>query len=137
MPIATPMARLGASFLDALVAMAIVLLPGLIAESDNDPPIAGLGMLFLFLCYIVIWVYLMTRGQSIGKVLTGLRVVVAGSHAPLGFGTMLLRETIGKFISSLVFCLGYFWIIFDKEHQGWHDKMVNSVVVKDSSSWSV
>lgn len=43
---------------------------------------------------------------------------------------MLLREVIGKWVSGLVFGLGYFWAIWDKDGQTWHDKIAGTVVVK-------
>jgi uncharacterized RDD family membrane protein YckC len=48
-----------------------------------------------------------------------------------GFFTMLFREVIGKFIiSSIVFGLGFLWIVLDKENQGWHDKLMSTYVVQ-------
>lgn len=58
-----------------------------------------------------------------------MRVYKTGGE-PAGFGTMLVRETVGKFISGLVFSPGYLWIIFDREHQGWHDKIAGTVVLR-------
>ena len=35
-----------------------------------------------------------------------------------------------KFLSGLVIGLGYFWMLWDPKKQTWHDKLVNTVVVK-------
>ena len=44
---------------------------------------------------------------------------------------MLFREVIGKFIiSSIVFGLGFLWIVLDKENQGWYDKLMSTYVVQ-------
>jgi uncharacterized RDD family membrane protein YckC len=43
---------------------------------------------------------------------------------------MLGREWIGKWISAVVFFLGYLWILFDPERQGWHDKLMSTWVVE-------
>ena len=48
----------------------------------------------------------------------------------IGFGTTLLREIIGKIISSIIILLGYIWILFDGQRQGWHDKIASTYVVK-------
>jgi uncharacterized RDD family membrane protein YckC len=48
---------------------------------------------------------------------------------PAGFGTMLFREWIGKFISGLLFALGYIRILIDKDRQGWNDKLASTYVV--------
>lgn len=49
---------------------------------------------------------------------------------PVGFWTMLIRETLGKFLSGLILSLGYLWILFDDNKQGWHDKLVDTLVVE-------
>ena len=36
----------------------------------------------------------------------------------------------GQFISIWVSYLGYLWMLWDKDKQTWHDKMVNSVVIR-------
>ena len=47
-----------------------------------------------------------------------------------GFGSMLLRQWIGKRISSLVLGLGFIWILLDPDRQGWHDKLMTTYVVQ-------
>jgi predicted anti-sigma-YlaC factor YlaD len=46
---------------------------------------------------------------------------------------MLVREIVGKFVSGLFLGIGYFWAIFDKEGQAWHDKIAGTVVTRQSS----
>jgi len=47
-----------------------------------------------------------------------------------GFFIMLIREWIGKaIISGMIFSLGFLWILFDRDNQGWHDKLVSTYVV--------
>jgi uncharacterized RDD family membrane protein YckC len=68
-----------------------------------------------------------STGRTPGKMLLGLQVVsVAG--APISFGIAFLRS-VGYLVSSIVFCLGFIWIGFDKKKQGWHDKMAGTVVI--------
>lgn len=43
---------------------------------------------------------------------------------------MILREVIGKFVSGLVLGIGFFWAIWDKDNQTWHDKIAGTVVVR-------
>jgi uncharacterized RDD family membrane protein YckC len=90
----------------------------------------GITPLFavIVLSYIVLFLILFARGTTPGKSLLGLRVIKTdGSYT--GFWTMFLREFIGKFISGFFFCLGYFWAIWDKDRQAWHDKIAGTVVV--------
>ena len=68
-------------------------------------------------------------GATLGKMALGMRVVdESGQKA--GFFKVLIRETIGKFVSALVLFLGFIWILFDGNRQGWHDKIGGTFVVK-------
>lgn len=64
------------------------------------------------------------------KRLLKLKVLDADTGEPLTVGRAILRY-IGYIPSALVLCLGFIWVGFDKKKQGWHDKMANSVVVKE------
>ena len=77
----------------------------------------------------VVWL-VATRGQSPGKMVIGIKIIKTdGSSVKLG--SVLLRETIGKIVSwSFSLSLGFIWILFDGERQGWHDKIADTVVVK-------
>ena len=80
------------------------------------------------------WIYfvLMTAlvGATIGKLALSIKVVDKNSGKNLSIGQAILRETIGKFLSSIVLNLGYIWVAFDGKKQGWHDKIAGSYVVK-------
>ena len=47
---------------------------------------------------------------------------------PLGWGTALLRN-LCRIVSGIPCFLGYFWMLWDREKQTWHDKLSNTVVV--------
>jgi uncharacterized RDD family membrane protein YckC len=49
--------------------------------------------------------------------------------SPLGLVASLLRF-VGYLVSTLVLMLGFLWIIWDKDKQGWHDKIAGTLVVK-------
>ena len=42
--------------------------------------------------------------------------------------TMLLREWVGKRLSGMVVGVGFLWIVFDKDNQGWHDTLMSTYV---------
>jgi uncharacterized RDD family membrane protein YckC len=67
-------------------------------------------------------------GQTLGKRALGIRVIDFGGGGPIGYGRGFLRN-IAKILSGLVFGLGYFWMLWDKEKQTWHDKIAGTVVV--------
>jgi len=68
-------------------------------------------------------------GQTVGKRALGIRVVDARTGGPIGTGRGVGRY-FARIISALVCLLGYLWMLWDADKQTWHDKMVNSVVVK-------
>ena len=68
------------------------------------------------------------RGQTVGKMALSIRVVGLQDGAPIGYGRAFVRQLV-RIISGLVFGLGYFWMLWDKEKQTWHDKAAGSVVV--------
>ena len=69
------------------------------------------------------------NGQTVGKKALKIKVVSVDKKA-LDYKTAIIRY-IGYFVSSIVFCLGFFWIIWDDEKQGWHDKIAGTYVVKE------
>lgn len=71
-----------------------------------------------------------STGQTIGKKAVGIRTVDATTGQYIGTGRALGRSLFGRFISSLLCGLGYLWAIWDPRKQTWHDKVVNTVVVK-------
>ena len=74
--------------------------------------------------------WLLSKGMTPGKWILREKVVEKLSGNYPGFWRMVLREVIGKFVSSLIFGLGFLWAIWDKDHQAWHDKIAGTVVVK-------
>jgi len=68
-----------------------------------------------------------STGRTPGKTLLGLQVVSADGIS-ISYGIAFLRS-VGYLVSSLVFCLGYIWVAFDKQKQGWHDKIAGTVVI--------
>jgi uncharacterized RDD family membrane protein YckC len=71
-------------------------------------------------------------GQTVGKRLLGIRVIDFSTGGRIGFGRAVIRY-IGRFVSTIPCFLGYFWMLWDKERQCWHDKFANDVVVPVSS----
>lgn len=87
--------------------------------------IINLGVSFAYYIY-----FIGKSGQTIGKRALGIKVMVKDSDVPVGYLNAFLREVVGKLVSGLVLGLGYFWVIWDKDKQGWHDKIAKTVVVK-------
>jgi len=56
--------------------------------------------------------------------------VVRQDGGELSFLTAGLRGSLGYWISSLLFNLGFLWAAFDQEKETWHDKIFKTWVVK-------
>jgi uncharacterized RDD family membrane protein YckC len=68
-------------------------------------------------------------GQTLGKRALGIRVVDKATGGSIGAGRGIGRY-FARILSQLVCYLGYLWMLWDPEKQCWHDKLVNSYVVK-------
>jgi uncharacterized RDD family membrane protein YckC len=71
-------------------------------------------------------------GQTVGKKAMGIRVIDFGTGGPIGYGRAFIRW-IGRYVSAIACLLGYFWMLWDKEKQCWHDKFARDVVVPESA----
>jgi uncharacterized RDD family membrane protein YckC len=68
------------------------------------------------------------RGQTLGQMVLGIKVIGLDTGASIGYGRALLRWFV-SLVSGIVILLGYLWMLWDKEKQCWHDKAANDVVV--------
>jgi uncharacterized RDD family membrane protein YckC len=68
------------------------------------------------------------RGQTVGQMAMGIRVIDFNSGGSIGYGRAFIRWLV-SLISAAVILLGYLWMLWDKEKQCWHDKAANDVVV--------
>jgi uncharacterized RDD family membrane protein YckC len=89
---------------------------------------AGYGIATLFGLLYVALLEGGPRGQTLGKMALGIRVIDFNSGGPIGYARGFLRY-IGKLISAIACFLGYLWMLWDKEKQTWHDKIATTVVV--------
>ena len=71
-------------------------------------------------------------GQTVGKKAMGIRVIDFRTGGSIGYGRAFIRW-IGRYVSAIACLLGYFWMLWDKEKQTWHDKFANDVVVPESA----
>ncbi|MBX3282306.1 MAG: RDD family protein [Acidobacteria bacterium] len=67
--------------------------------------------------------------QSIGKLLTGLRIVSSkGERA--GFGSILLRQTLGYLLTLATLCIGFLICLFTPKSRTLHDYISGTRVVR-------
>lgn len=79
----------------------------------------------LFTAYFVVLTAL--TGCTAGKRLLRIQVVRADGEK-IGWWTALYRETIGRYLTSLL-CIGYLVLAFDGRHRGFHDMLCDTRVV--------
>ena len=99
----------------------------------------ALVSLAVLAAYVVWWLFTLRQGQTPGKQLVGIRVIKS-SGEPSGWGYTFLRELVikglvGGFLSGMTagiyFVVDHLWPLFDSDRQTLHDKMVETLVVKD------
>ncbi|HEX3031585.1 MAG TPA: RDD family protein [Bacillota bacterium] len=84
--------------------------------------------LVLAATYYVI-IPLRTNGQTIGKKIVRIRVKRL-DEAPLTAWTLVLRELIGKVLSSATLMIGYL-VALGKQKRALHDYLAGTIVVSD------
>jgi uncharacterized RDD family membrane protein YckC len=117
--------RLGGALIEGALYYAIAIVAIIVdLAAGTYPAFYAIAMIGLFIFYLVLW----AQGLTLGKLILGMRVIkTSGERA--GFWRMFLRETIGKFVSAITLWLGFLWIIWDKDQQGFHDKIADTLVV--------
>lgn len=123
---AKPIKRFLAFVIETLVGFAYIF--SAVGAFDNEGSVA-----FAIFAYIVMYIALMTRSTTLGKLILNMKVVNRRTGKDLSFFDMLFRESIGKFISAAFFALGYIWIMIDNENRAWHDLVFGTLVVEIES----
>jgi uncharacterized RDD family membrane protein YckC len=91
---------------------------------------------FALFAYSIAFVSSLSQGATPGKWILGIRAIDKRNGEAPGLGRMLVREVIGKFVSGLFFGLGFFWAIWDRDSQAWHDKLAGTVVIRKDEALS-
>lgn len=89
------------------------------------------GVIGFILIPFIYWVYVPKKfGATLGKKMLNLKVVGVDFNPDLSWGQLIKREALGRFCSLIVFGLGYFWSLFDKDGFTWHDILSKTRVVE-------
>lgn len=131
--------RLGAYLLDVLILLALLLAAGAAAAAfgvnvseyyrAHDLLAFGAVLFGGAFAYLLLCFWLLARGQTPGKWFVSIRAVDKRDGSPPALGSMLIRETLGKWASGLFMGLGWLWAIWDRDAQAWHDKIARTVVL--------
>lgn len=123
--------RAVAIFIDAIIVGMvgeIIIRVITIAIPMSPAALIGVAMLLNFAIPIFYFIYFLKKdGQTVGKKIMGIKVINSDNTAQLTVGTIIQREFWGKFISSIIFMLGYIVFLFGKET--WHDRIADTKVV--------
>ena len=123
--------RLSPLFNVVIVILSAITVVGLIINSPYSYMFASMSWwAMIFASWIYIDAMCWRESTSFGKLKMGMRVIHKETGVGISIGSMFMRETFGKWISGMVFLMGWIWILIDSDKQGWHDKLVTSIVVK-------
>jgi uncharacterized RDD family membrane protein YckC len=103
------------------------ILIGIVSALLNVVHLGFLGSLVSIAYLVYFW---STTGVTIGNRVMNIRVAKADGSA-LSWGTGIVRY-IGLIVSIIPIFLGLLWVIWDPNKQGWHDKLANTVVVRNT-----
>lgn len=96
----------------------------------HDGKFLGLSVLLLIVPYLIYFILPTTVfGRTLGKKIVGLRVVQVNCSEHLDFSQVIIRETVGKFLSAALFLTGFFMVKFNGRRRALHDYMANTVVI--------
>jgi uncharacterized RDD family membrane protein YckC len=126
-----PRAGFGQRLVAAIIDGILVGVVGAVIELTVDQTLGGIVGLALGVAYYG-WLEGSPSGQTVGKRVMGIRVYDLRQGGPIGTGRAIGRY-FARIVSAIPCLLGYFWMLWDKEKQTWHDKLVGSVVVPVSA----
>ncbi len=96
--------------------------------------ISGLILVFtLFIGWVIWWFIVAPRGQNPGKAVVGIRVIRTNGDS-VRTGGMFVRGLVGQVAGWIPLFLDDLWILWDRDAQTLHDKLVNTVVVRAKGS---
>ena len=106
---------------------------GIIASGGGIEAGLSTGIIVQIFGFCISFVYYVlftgSVGQTPGKMALRIKVVNRDG-SQLSYGRAAFREIPAKFISGIIFCIGYLMVAFDDQKQGLHDRMANTYVIK-------
>lgn len=129
--------RFGASFIDSFIIGFFNFIASIFfgtvtnVSASRGYSLSGIPALIFFLLVMTYYIFLIGKfGQTLGKMIMKVKVVIASDNSIPGYLSAFLREVVGKFLSSIIILLGFLWMLWDPKKQTWHDKIANTIVIK-------
>ena len=128
--------RCGAILIDYIILVIIPVASLLIYKYSGKEPakilnndVTNIGwIIFVLLILTNFLIFPLLFGQSIGKFLTGLRVVKKDGNSP-SFGSFLIRHLIGYPLTVVTGGLGFFVSVLNSKGRALHDLIAGTVVI--------
>jgi uncharacterized RDD family membrane protein YckC len=89
---------------------------------------AGGSILISLIYFVIFWSHF-GGGRTLGMRLLRLRVI-REDGSELGVVDAAIRW-LGLWLSFVICFIGVIWVAFDSRHQGWHDKIARTLVVRN------
>jgi len=139
-PKATFLMRAVATLVDAAIVFGLqMILGGLLALAGTVTVVGSDGgagetaFIVHFFSYLISFTYYIFFtgycGQTPGKMVLRIKVV-RQDGSPIGYGRAAFREVPAKFLSGIIFGIGYLMVIFDDQKRALHDRMSDTYVIK-------
>jgi uncharacterized RDD family membrane protein YckC len=90
----------------------------------------GLFFVLTFLQFLYFGYFWSRDGRSLGMRLMNIKVIKTDGSL-MTFLIAGLRGSVGYWISSFIFGLGFLWALIDDEKRAWHDMLFNTSVVEE------
>lgn len=92
------------------------------------PGLLVLGSTLLLGLFLYEPILLSSRGGTLGMMMMHIWVLSEEGET-ISFWRALLRS-VARFVSGGILNLGFFWILWDKNNQAWHDKIAGTFVIE-------
>ncbi|MFO7766614.1 MAG: RDD family protein [Pelovirga sp.] len=132
--------RAVAALVDAAIVFGLQLILGSILALAGTVTVVGsnggggeTAFIVHFFSYLISFAYYIFFtgycGQTPGKMALRIKVV-RQDGSPVGYGRAAFREVPAKFLSGIIFGIGYLMVAFDEQKRGLHDRMSDTYVIR-------
>lgn len=95
------------------------------------------GLLGMAIGYAYLGYFYTTKGQTLGKMVMKIKIVRSSDLSYINWGEVALRDILGKWVSTILLYLGYFWYFMSEKRQTWHDMIASTYAVKTDDSGNI
>ena len=132
--------RVVATLIDAFIVLvlqfllgALLAAAGVVTDGGQAGALGNLALLVQIFSTILSAAYYVVFtghcGQTPGKMALRIKVI-RRDGAAISYGRAAFREIPAKFLSGIIFGIGYLMVAFDDQKQGLHDRLADTYVIK-------